>query len=45
MGFVKGAMIGIIAGTVIGAMNSDSLSHAVHMGKRQVRKMKRRYRF
>ncbi|MCX8074078.1 MAG: hypothetical protein N2749_00630 [Clostridia bacterium] len=43
MGFVKGAMIGMVAGTIVGMINSDSLYYALNMGKKQVKRMKRRY--
>lgn len=43
MHFVKGVMIGMVAGTIVGMMNSDSLYYALNMGKKQVKKMKRRY--
>lgn len=41
MGFVKGAMIGIMAGTIIGAMNSDSINDMFKKGKKHFKKMKR----
>ena len=47
MKFVKGMMIGITFGAVmgmaIGAMNSDSLYGAVKAGKKEIKRFKRKY--
>lgn len=44
MNFTKGALIGMIAGTVVGVMNKDSIMKAIYNGKREMRKMKRKYK-
>lgn len=43
MNFTKGALLGIIAGTIVGVMNKDSIMSAVNNTKREVRRMKRKY--
>ncbi len=47
MKFVKGMMIGITFGTMmgmaIGAMNSDSLYGAMKAGKKEIKRFKRKY--
>ena len=43
MSFAKGAIMGIIAGTVIGVMNSSNIIDMCKKGKKQMLKMKRRY--
>ena len=39
MNFVKGAMLGMLAGAVVGYMNSDSLKDMMKKGKNVVKKM------
>lgn len=39
MNFIKGAMIGMMAGTMIGVMNSNSLKDMFKKGKNKIRKM------
>ena len=43
MNFAKGAIMGMIAGTVVGVMNSSSIMGMYKKGKRQMIKMKRKY--
>ena len=47
MKFVKGMMIGVTFGTVmgmaIGAMSSDSLCAAVKTGRKEIKRFKRKY--
>lgn len=45
MNFVKGAVIGMVAGTIIGVMNDESIMKMVKSGKREVKKLKRKYSF
>lgn len=45
MNFVKGTMLGIVAGTIFGAMNSDSLSYMVNKGYKQIKRMKKKNGF
>ena len=42
MNFVKGAMMGIVAGTIVGVMNSDSIIRMFNRGTREVKKMTKR---
>ncbi len=39
MNFIKGAMIGMLAGAVVGVMNSDSLKGMMKKGKNTFKKM------
>lgn len=39
MNFIKGAMVGIVAGTIVGVMNSDSIMKMFNKGTKEVRKM------
>lgn len=41
MSFVKGAVVGIAAGTVIGAMNKGKIMKLVKNGKRKMYKFKK----
>ena len=41
MDFAKGAIMGIIAGTVVGVMNSSSIMEMFQQGKKQLKKMKK----
>lgn len=43
MSFAKGAVMGIIAGTVVGVMNSSSIIDMYKKSKKQIMKMKKRY--
>ena len=43
MSFAKGAIMGIIAGTVVGVMNSYNIMGMYKKGKKQVMRMKRKY--
>lgn len=43
MKFAKGAILGMMAGAVIGAMNSDKINSMFRDTKRQMRKFKRKY--
>ncbi|MEG2310830.1 MAG: hypothetical protein RSB76_02465 [Clostridia bacterium] len=43
MSFVKGAFLGIVAGTIVGTMNSDRIYVMLNKGKRQMKKMKKKY--
>ncbi len=42
MNFVKGAMMGIVAGTIVGVMNSDSIMKMFNKGTREVKRMTKR---
>ena len=42
MSFVKGAMMGMVAGAIVGAMNSGSIMKMFNKGTREVKKMARR---
>lgn len=42
MDFVKGTLIGIIAGTCIGYMENETICGLMKTGKREFRKMKRK---
>lgn len=43
MKFTKGAIVGMMAGAVIGAMNSDKINNIFKDTKRQMRRFKRKY--
>lgn len=43
MNFAKGAIMGMIAGTVVGVMNSSSIMGMYKKGKKQMIRMKRKY--
>ena len=43
MNFTKGAIFGMMAGAVIGAMNSDMINGMFNNTKRQMKKIKRKY--
>ncbi len=49
MNFVKGTVIGIMAGTVagmvIGVMNDESIMQMYRKGKREVKRLKKKYSF
>lgn len=39
MNFIKGAMLGMVAGTVVGVMNSQTLKDMLKKGKSAMKKM------
>ena len=41
MNFIKGAIIGMVAGTCLGAMKNEMFSDIMKKGKKEIRKMKR----
>lgn len=43
MNFAKGAMIGMIAGTVVGVINSSNILEMFKKSKKELMKMKRKY--
>ncbi len=43
MNFVKGAMLGMMAGTIVGVLNSDSLKAVMKKGKSKMKKMAKSY--
>ena len=43
MNFAKGAIIGMIGGTIVGAMNKDNIMNAIKTGKYEMKKLKRKY--
>ncbi len=43
MDFIKGAIIGMVAGTCIGVIKNDMICDAMQMGKKGIRKMKRKF--
>ncbi|MDO4282230.1 MAG: hypothetical protein Q4D02_01220 [Clostridia bacterium] len=49
MDFVKGAVIGIVAGTmagtIIGVMNDDSIMQMFKKGKKEAKKLRKKYSF
>jgi len=45
MEFVKGTIIGIVAGTCIGYMKNDMICSAMKKGKREFRNLKRKFNF
>ena len=45
MEFVKGTMIGIIAGACIGYMNNETICGLMKSGRREFRKLKRKMSF
>ncbi len=42
MNFAKGAIVGMLAGAIIGVMNSDEIIDALKSGKREMKKLKKR---
>lgn len=45
MDFVKGTLIGIIAGTCIGYMGNETICGMMKTGRREFRKMRRKISF
>lgn len=43
MDFIKGAIIGVVAGTCIGVMNNEMICEVLKNGKKEIRKMKRKF--
>lgn len=43
MNFAKGALMGMIAGAVVGVMNSDSIMDMYKKSKKKMVRMKKRY--
>ncbi len=43
MNFVKGAMFGVVAGTIVGVMNSDSIMKMFNKSSKEVKKMAKKY--
>lgn len=43
MDFAKGALIGIVAGTVVGVMNRNYIMSMIKDGKNKMKKMKKKY--
>lgn len=42
MSFVKGVVTGVMVGAALGAMNSDSVLHAMRKGTKGIMRFKRR---
>lgn len=45
MEFIKGTILGMMAGAVVGAMNSDFLYDTFKNGKKEFKKIKRKFSF
>ncbi len=45
MEFIKGTIIGMVAGTCIGVIKNDMICGAMKKGKKELRKMKRKLAF
>lgn len=45
MEFVKGTIIGMVAGACIGMMKKDMFEDAIKMGKKEFKKLKRSFNF
>ena len=43
MNFIKGAMIGMVAGTIVGVVNSNTLKSMLKKGKNSMKKMTKVY--
>ena len=43
VGFLKGAMMGMVAGAIVGVMNSDSIMKAFNKGTKSMKRMARKY--
>ena len=43
MNFGKGMMIGVVAGTIVGVMNSGTISFVANRSIRKIKKMKKKY--
>ena len=45
MDFIKGTIIGMVAGTCLGVIKNDMICDALRIGKKELRKMKRKMSF
>lgn len=45
MNFIKGAALGMLAGTIVGAMNSSSFKEMFNKGKKQMKHFQKKYNF
>lgn len=45
MNFLKGTILGMVAGAVVAYMNTSTIDDAVRVGKKKYKKMMRRYNF
>ena len=45
MGFIKGTIIGMIAGACVGYLKNDMIYEAIKTGKKEFNKMKRKMNF
>lgn len=43
MNFTKGALLGMVAGTIVGVMNKDSIMSVINNTRREVKKMKKKF--
>ena len=44
MNFTKGVAVGMIAGTIVGVMNKESIINALNTTIKDAKKMKKKYR-
>lgn len=44
MNFTKGALVGMLAGTIVGVMNKDNIMSALNGTMKDVKKMRKKYR-
>lgn len=45
MSFTRGAVLGMVAGTIVGVMNRNTILEAFNKGHRRFRRTKRRFIF
>ncbi len=45
MEFIKGTIIGMVAGTCLGVIKNDMFCDAIKMGKRKLRKLQKKMSF
>lgn len=45
MNFIKGTIIGMVAGTVFGVMENDMILDMCRQGKKKIKKLKRKMSF
>ncbi len=43
MNFTKGALLGMMAGTIVGVMNKDGIMGMFNKGQREMRRVRRKY--
>ena len=43
MSFAKGAIFGMLTGAIIGVMNSEDIMNMFRTGKKEMKKLKRKY--